>query len=333
MRTLHNIKNILSIYFGILEENHLAGHLQCKHVPVSFKTSESTENLWKKHDIALQNKKISETEPKQSLLDLKTELASQIFQQCCFCERKCMVDRRKQSGNCGVKLPQVASEFLHYGEENVLVPSYTIFFSGCTFHCVFCQNWDISQQSRGIYVEPSVLAGFIEKRAFQGARNVNWVGGDPTPNLPFILETLKHCEINIPQVWNSNMYCSNETMQLLNGVIDLYLTDFKYGNNSCAKRLSKVDNYMKIIQRNHKIAHDNGDIIIRHLVMPNHIECCSKPVLKWISKNLPNAAINIMAQYRPEYHAYKYYDISRPITSDEVKIVKEYAKQLNIHEI
>lgn len=333
MRTLPNIKNILLTYFKILEENHQAGYLQCKHVPVSFKTSESTKNLWKKHDNVLQNIKISEIKPDQTLLDLKTELAFRIFQRCCFCERKCMVDRRNQSGNCGVKLPHVASEFLHYGEENVLVPSYTIFFSGCTFHCVFCQNWDISQEICGIYIEPSILAGFIKKRTSQGARNVNWVGGDPTPNTPFILETLKHCKDNIPQIWNSNMYCSIETMKLLSGVIDLYLTDFKYGNNSCAKQLSKVDNYIKIIQRNHKIAHDNGDMIIRHLVMPNHVECCSKPALKWIADNLSDVVVNIMAQYRPEYHAHEYYDISRPFTQEDVKIVKEYANQLNIPQL
>jgi putative pyruvate formate lyase activating enzyme len=90
---------------------------------------------------------------------------------------------------------------------------------------------------------------------------------------------------------------------------------------------------MEIIQRNHKIAQDNGDMIIRHLVMPNHIECCSKPALKWIADNLSNAVVNIMAQYRPEYHAQDYDDISQSVSLEEVKIVKEYANQLKIHEI
>ena len=129
------------------------------------------------------------------------------------------------------------------------------------------------------------------------------------------------------------MYCSIETMKLLTGIIDVYLTDFKYGNNECAKRLSKVDNYMKIVKRNHKIAHKAGEMIIRHLVLPNHIDCCSKPIIKWIAENLPNATVNIMAQYRPEYKAYEYNDISRPALSEEVLQVKEYAKHLGIHEV
>ena len=333
MPNSNNARVLLSKYYNILEENQIPGFIQCKHTPISYKKSDSTEELWGKHDKACEEIKINEAIPEQSLLDLKIELASRIFKKCCFCERKCKVDRREQSGLCGVTQSRVSSEFLHYGEESPLLPSHTIFFSGCTFNCVFCQNWDISQNICGIIIKPSTLADFINKRKTQGARNVNWVGGDPTPNILFILETLKQCNNNIPQIWNSNMYCSSKSMKLLKGAIDLYLTDFKYGNNKCAKHLSKVDNYLETIQRNHKIAIENGDIIIRHLILPNHIECCSKPIIKWIADNLPNAMVNIMAQYRPEYHANDYSDISRSITIDEVKIVRDYAKQLNLQEI
>jgi len=331
MQPLNNARIILSKYHQILEENQTAGYMICKHTPVSFKETDSTATLWKKHDKA--SEKINEILPEHSLLDLKIELASRIFKQCCFCERKCKIDRNRKTGFCGVKQSSIASEFLHYGEESVLVPSYTIFFSGCTFNCVFCQNWDISQQINGIYIKPQLLTELIDKRIKQGAKNINWVGGDPTPNLKYILETLKHCNNNIAQVWNSNMYCSKETMKLLKGVMDLYLTDFKYGNNTCAKRLSKVDNYVEIIKRNHKTAYENGEVIIRHLVMPNHVDCCSKPIMKWIANNLPNAMINIMSQYRPEYQAKEYSDISRHVSSDEVITVKEYARQLKIQEI
>jgi len=328
-----DVRTLLSRYFSILEENGTAQYLHCKHISVSFDNSESNRTLWKKHDAALKERKLCNNEPEKSLLDLKIELASRIFQQCCFCERKCKIDRRKQTGNCGVQQPNISSEFLHMGEEEVLVPSYTIFFSGCAFHCVFCQNWDISQFQCGIYIRPQTLTEMISRRKEQKAKNVNWVGGDPTPNVPYILQTLKECEENIPQVWNSNMYCSSETMKLLAGVIDLYLTDFKYGNDECAKRLSKVDNYVKVVKRNHKIAHEDGEMIIRHLVMPNHLECCSKPIIKWIAENLPNATVNIMAQYRPEYKAYEYKDISRPVKAEEVMQVKEYADKLGIHEV
>ena len=317
-------KNLLSKYYNILKENGIAKYQQCKNIPVSFKKNESTDELWIKHDNSINKWKLDEVEPEQSLLDLKIEIASRIFQNCHFCERLCKVDRRKNAGDCGVKKAGISSEFLHVGEERDLIPSHTIFFSGCTFHCVFCQNWDISQKTGGIYIEPSELSEIIKQRNSQGAKNVNWVGGDPTPNLLYILKVLKECKTNTPQIWNSNMYCSIETLKLLNGVIDLYLTDFKYGNDTCARRLSKVENYMNITKRNHKIAYENGEMIIRHLVMPNHVECCSKPIILWITKNLPNAVINIMGQYRPEYNADDYEDISRFVSKDEVLQVKNF---------
>jgi putative pyruvate formate lyase activating enzyme len=125
---------------------------------------------------------------------------------------------------------------------------------------------------------------------------------------------------------------SEEAMKLLSHVVDIWLPDFKYGNNECALRLSKVPRYMETITRNLKIAVEWGDMIIRHLVLPNHIECCSKPVLKWISDNIPKerVVVNIMDQYRPEYKAYEYKDISRKPTLQELEEVYRYADSLKI---
>ena len=330
---MKDIKSILSNYFEILNGKRKAKFLICKKTPVRFNKNESSKNLWKIHDKTIKNLNLLKKEQKPSLLDLKIELASRIFKNCLFCERRCGIDRTKISGRCGVKEPEISSEFLHTGEERVIVPSHTIFFSGCTFNCVFCQNWDISQECCGTYVGPDKLLKLINFRKNQGSKNINWVGGDPTPNLLYILKVLNLCKINTPQIWNSNMYCSSETLKLPDGVIDLYLTDFKYGNNKCAKRLSKVDNYLEIIKRNHILAHENSEMIIRHLVMPNNVECCSKPIIKWISENLPNACVNIMSQYRPEYLARDYDDISRFVTKEELLQVKKDADKLKINQI
>jgi putative pyruvate formate lyase activating enzyme len=318
-------------YFDVLEEEALPMYLQCKNISVKFDIDEKTQSLWKKHDNALQKLNLSETSPELSLLDLKIELAKRIFKNCHFCEHNCGVDRRKNTGHCKVKETKIASEFLHLGEERVLVPSHTIFFSGCTFNCVFCQNWDISQQNTGHYVEPELLAGIIQKRKKHGSRNVNWVGGDPTPNLLYILNVLKIIELNIPQIWNSNMYCSIETMKLLNGIIDLYLTDFKFGNDDCAYRLSKVQNYTDTVKRNHVYANKNGEIIIRHLVLPNHVDCCSKPILKWLHKALPGIAVNVMSQYRPDYKALEFDEINHPLSAEQFVDVENYARQQNLY--
>ena len=325
-----NWRNILSRYARILDGEEEAGYLTAKSIETKFSKSDNIQTLWKIHDKSLKEPRIVDS-PEKSLLDLKIEIADRIFRKCEFCERRCRVDRTEQRGACGVKEASIASEFLHIGEEYMLIPSYTIFFSGCTFHCVFCQNWDISQNICGIYIEPQRLAEMIKARRAQGVLNVNWVGGDPTPNLPYILKVLRFCDENIPQIWNSNMYCSLETMKLLDGIIDLYLTDFKYGNNGCAERLSLVRNYMEIVERNHRIAYSQTDMLIRHLVMPNHIRCCTEPVLKWISKNTPQALVNIMAQYRPEYKACEYDDISRPLKMSEHRDALEIARELGLN--
>jgi putative pyruvate formate lyase activating enzyme len=219
---------------------------------------------------------------------------------------------------------------MHLGEEAPLIPSHTIFFAGCNLRCVYCQNWDISQNPQlGIYVGPSSLARRIDQRRREGSRNVNFVGGDPTPNLHYILKTMNLTPLNIPVVWNSNMYLSPESMQLLEGFVDLYLTDFKYGNDECARGLSGVPDYMEVVGTNHKWAREAGDMIIRHLVLPEHVECCSLPLMQWIYENLgEDMVINIMGQYRPQYQAFRRDELSRPSSPLDVKEVVDYAKDL-----
>ncbi len=327
---MNTVQSLLPKYYDILEGQGTAQYLECKNISVLFDSSKSINDLWNIHDKALLKMKMQNTPPQQSLLDLKIELADRLFQACCFCEHQCRVNRKKTAGKCGVQESHIASEFLHYGEETVLVPSYTIFFSGCTFNCVFCQNWDISQNPCGVAIEPKAIVTAVKQRKKQGARNVNWVGGDPTSNLLYILKVLKKLDSNIPQVWNSNMYCSEETMKLLHGVMDIYLTDFKYGNDSCAKRLSKVDGYTAVVKRNHMLAYQQGEVIVRHLVLPNHGTCCSRLILEWIQKNILEVAVNVMGQYRPEYHADEYKEIACPVPREEYLRVKEYAETLGL---
>ncbi|MFH1722579.1 MAG: radical SAM protein [Candidatus Altiarchaeota archaeon] len=263
-------------------------------------------------------------------LKKKVEEAKEIRKSCHFCERRCKIDRsRGKEGFCRVLEPRVSSEFLHVGEEPELVPSYTLFFSGCTFKCCFCQNWDISQDpKRGVYNKPETVAKMIED--IKGI-NVNWVGGDPAPNLDFILEVLTQLNRSIPQIWNSNMYLTKESMDLLGGVIDLYLTDFKYGPKDCATRLSDAPNYWKVITRNHLLAEKQGaDLIIRHLVLPGHFECCTKPILDWISKNLSHPRVNVMSQYHPDYKSMQIIGLDQKLSKEEYRQAKNYAEELGL---
>ncbi len=277
--------------------------------------------------------------PKTTYLDVKVELVRNIMRSCYLCEHRCGVNRYESRGiMCRLGLEvYVSSYFLHIGEEAPLIPSGTIFYGSCNFRCVFCQNYEISQLRPydGIKVNSKELALIQKHLREEGAININHVGGEPTPNLLTVLESFKYLDVNVPQLWNSNMYLTTQALNIILDVIDIWLPDFKYGNNSCALRLSKVNNYFDIVSRNHSIIYQNGDpIIIRHLVMPNHVECCTKPVLSWISNNCPNVLVNIMDQYRPEYlvlsKSSEYSDISRRPTYEELRKAYNYAKELNI---
>jgi len=331
----------LETYYAIIDGDRQANYLSTKRHLLKVDLGSAEADLWKVHDAELirpDNRPAGGTG--RSFLDLKAELASRMLKGCRLCERRCGVDRTSgEKGHCGVQDALISNEFIHMGEEPDLVPSYTISFSGCTFNCVFCQNWDISTRpDSGYAIDPSELAEKIERRAgidskgraFRRVRNVNWVGGDPTSNLPFILDVLTRCKANVPQVWNSNMYLSVEAMKLLNGVVDVYLTDFKYGNDKCALRLSSAPNYTEIMRRNHLLGREHAEMIVRHLVLPGHIECCTRPALVWIAENLKNARVNVMAQYRPEHRALEFPDIARPLRMAEYRKAIEIAETLGL---
>lgn len=330
----------LARYWSIVGGDVEPSYLAAKRRIVEVQLSADGETLWWAHDSACGGHNGVHG---PSLLDVKIELANRMLRSCEFCERRCEVDRTAgELGHCGVSTSRISSEFIHRGEEPELVPSHTIFFSGCTFDCAFCQNWDISTKpNAGDRVEPEELADVIERRALRtldsgnrtlagGAMNVNWVGGDPTSHIAFVLETLRGCSVSTPQIWNSNMYLTMDAMRLLDGIVDLYLTDFKYGNDDCAKRLSNVENYTGIMKRNHSMARSNGEMIIRHLVLPSHLDCCTRPVLSWISANLPDVKVNVMGQYRPAHNARLHPELSHPLRLSEYEKAVSLAEELGL---
>jgi len=262
----------------------------------------------------------------------KVKIAYKILKFCELCERKCKVDRNEKKGVCRVgNKPIISSAFIHIGEEPMLIPSFTIFFMGCTFHCQFCQNWSISQWfEKGRIITIKEIADMIDEN--KNCRNVNFVGGEPTPQLPFILDALQNVKVNIPTVWNSNFYMSLKSINLLKNVIDVYLSDWKYWSNKCAERLSKVKNYLETVKRNHDLAFKDSEMIIRHLVLPNHFECCTKPILNYIAENYGEKVIvNIMDQYRPEFKAHRYPDIANYPKKEDLEKVWKLAEDLTLN--
>lgn len=326
---------MLPHYFGILKGKKKSRYLIAKELHVDISLSATTEELWKVHKDAHEKMRRGETGGKGvSYLELKIELAKRMAQSCRFCEWKCGVDRREKVGVCGVDIrPSVSSYFLHFGEEPVLIPSGTLFFRGCNFKCVYCQNWEISRFPNGPRSNPEELAEIAMELWRSGARNINYVGGDPIPNIHAILESMRYQTANIPQLWNSNFYHTPDSLELILDVIDIWLPDFKYGNNECGMIYSKIPRYFDVVARNHAILSKyKEDTIIRHLVLPGHVECCTYPVLEWIAKNFPTAVVNVMAQYHPDniVSSKNYPEINRRPSGEEMRKAYNKAKQLNL---
>ncbi len=340
----------LSRYLAVTQNKKLAKFVIAKQLSAKFTETDTTETLWKKHGRATE--KFGETEhridgapaslreirvPRKSYLDLKIALAKRILMHCHFCNRKCGVNRTNdEPGFCECNnVMKVSSIFPHLGEEPELVPSGTVFTMGCTLRCYHCQNWTISQwKENGVTYRPLELAEKVERLCASGCRNVNLVGGDPTPWLGHWMETFKHLRVNVPLVWNSNTYYSLETAQLLAGFADVYLLDFKYGPGNCALKISEAPNYWEVCTRNHLEAKKHGELIIRVLVLPNHVECCTKPIVEWISKKLgTETRVNILFQYRPEWKASEIPELRRRLTKSEMKRATQLAENAGLENI
>jgi putative pyruvate formate lyase activating enzyme len=332
------IRSVLRRYVNVVENKLLAKFLLLKSFEVEIPKDASLNELWKFHDDLMKEFNESEIQKtkfyKTNLLTLKKLIANKIVKECQLCEWKCKVDRTKgQKGFCQVGNEiRISSEFVHMGEESFITPSHTIFFWSCNMQCIFCQNYTISYRlEKGKTIEPKVLAKIIERRRREGCRNCNNVGGEPCIYLHKIFEVFEYVNENVPIVWNSNMYMSEISMKLLDGFVDVYLTDFKFGPGKCSEELTKVKNYWDIITRNHLIASKQAEVVIRHLILPNHVECCTFPILEWISKNLgKNCIVNLMDQYYPCFKALENEKINRRITREEYRKALEKARELGL---
>jgi len=340
------VKRSLPRYVKIVRGERIAKFIIDRSIKVDFSADDSTAALWEIHGNTLRDYKryergidggvvpLEDTGVDGSFLGLKMELGKRVMEDCHFCERRCGLDRLSgERGYCksGDEFV-VSSSFPHLGEEPELVPSGTVFTLGCSIRCIHCQNWGISQwHEGGTPVDPLQMARLAERLRGQGCRNLNMVGGDPTPHCWLWLRTMAHVDSSIATVWNSNGYYSRETAELLAGFIDLYLLDFKYGNGPCAAEISDAPGYWEACTRNHLMAHEHGELIIRVLVLPGHNECCTRPILEWISENLgPWTRVNLMFQYRPEWRARERPELSRRLSRAEIDEALRIAREAGL---
>lgn len=270
------------------------------------------------------------------------------LKKCTICPHKCGIDRTKYIGRCkSTDKVKIALYSTHNFEEPCISRekgSGTIFFSNCNLNCVFCQNYEISQQGRGKEIEIEELAEIMLKQQEKGVENINFV--TPTSYSIQIKEAIiiaKENGLKIPIVYNTNGYENVETLRELEGLIDIYLPDLKYYYNSLGKKFSKVDNYFEIAtnaikemyrQVGRPILNEKGvmqkGLMVRHLILPNNIEN-SKRCLKWLKENFNDKIyISLMAQYFPTYKAKEISEINRKLTPKEYEEIENYLYDLDI---
>jgi putative pyruvate formate lyase activating enzyme len=255
--------------------------------------------------------------------------------------------------------------------------SGTIFFTSCNMRCAFCQNGDIStDKDNGEETDPRTLAAMAWTLRREGCHNINWVGGEVIIHLHAIVDAiallgrdfaptpaeLKRARrtkadrffwfgedpgaalydggFNAPMLWNSNFFITPESMKILRVLTDVWLPDFKFGPGRCAMTLAKTPWYWETVTRNVAlIAGWDEDFSIRHLVMPNHVACCTYPVLEWIAAHVPAAPVNVMAQFHPDNfcdpasdkYRDKYAEIARRPTHQELDESWRRARELGLH--
>ena len=268
------------------------------------------------------------------------------FTKCELCPRRCGADRTHGTGFCGESAElRAAKAYLHKWEEPCLSGENgagTIFFSGCSLKCVFCQNYKISSENRGAVITEQRLGEIFLELQEKGAQNIELVS--PTHFVPQIISALDLVKgrLNIPIVYNTGGYERVETLKMLDGYVDIFLPDFKYYDNEIARKYSGAGDYFEVVcaaidemlrQVGAAEFDENGmmkqGVIIRHLALPNHrhdsIAVLEEIASRWGTENI---VLSLMSQYTPFYRSSEFPEISRRISTFEYSSVLKRAEEL-----
>ena len=279
----------------------------------------------------------------------RVEAARALLETCRVCPRCCGINRLDGDvGKCRTANEAMVSSYgPHFGEESPLVGKYgsgTIFFTNCNLRCLFCQNYSISQLGEGERVSKEELALMMLSLQARGCHNINLVS--PTHVVPQILEALDiavESGLHVPLVYNTGGYDSVETLSILDGIVDIYMPDMKYGDENIARELSGIENYPQVnkaaIREMHRQVGDlqtsqegvaQRGLLVRHLVLPKGL-AGTKDVVDFIAKEIsPNTYVNIMAQYHPCYKAHEIPSLAVRISKAELREAVELAHQAGL---
>jgi putative pyruvate formate lyase activating enzyme len=274
-----------------------------------------------------------------TLLDIKIELARRSYLHCNLCSWECGVNRFRSLGRCGLKeRAYVIEPFLHIAEESMITPSATLKLFQCALHCTGCQSWEIIHRkqtdmlAKGRPLDQSIWKACA---GFSGAATIEFVGGNPSESLYPILTALSALPEELsrkPIVWNDHGYTMPVAYDLLNGVVDVYLPDFK-GCDQCVEKISKVPGYWASVTKGIDcMLRQQARIIVRLLILPGHLYCCHGPSLEWLSKYRERLWVSLI-EFIPDYRALQDSELNRPTSEEEMASAKKIMKCLGLRDV
>jgi len=286
----------------------------------------SIERLWQIHDSK------QYYNHGMTLLDLKIEICRRLYEKCMLCGHRCGVNRFQQKGKCGVGTESYYDYWGELiGEEDVINPSAGIALYGCTWNCAFCHAPDYLNINNSIKEGKLLCPDLWKEIDYNNCQAIEFnAAGDPTPHLLSILELLNIIPANIKQsfVWSSNSYATRDVWKLLDGLFDVYLVDLKWGNDDCAEKLGGCKNNNKVAEDTlESLSWTSGRKIIRWLLLPSHVDCCGKEIVKMISKH--GFYISLLDDFIDDYKML----FKRKNTEAEIQKAKELIKQYGLKDI
>jgi putative pyruvate formate lyase activating enzyme len=254
--------------------------------------------------------------------------------ECQLCAHHCGVNRLAgELGLCRAgSAARVFSAQVEVGDELELIPTFAIALSGCDLRCDFCLTGAASWNPRaGKLLRPEVLGRQAAAALADGARTVMLLGGEPTVHLPTALEIVAAMPAAAKLVWKTNAHGSAQAREWLDGLFDVWLADYKFGNDTCSDRLAGIQNYGLIVRENLLWASQHSELIVRHMLMPGHLECCWRPVAEWLAAELPGVKVSLRPAFWPAWHAARHPELRRTVPAGESGRALQLAKGLGLN--
>ncbi len=276
--------------------------------------------------------------PRHTRAAARADEAHGQLRSCFLCAHRCGVNRLAgETGPCHAgPVGRVFHAQAEVGDESDLAPLFAVAFSGCDLRCDFCntgrESWDPSAGEVPDLDDPLDLAGRIRRAADAGAiRAVMILGGEPTVHLPSALRLVSCLPDELPVIWKTNAHGTAEARALLDGIFDIWVADLKFGNDTCAKRIARVDNYGAIVRENLLWASGRTRLIVRHLLMPGHLDCCWRPVASWLAAELPGAEVSLRTGFWPGWFSHRHAELRTTTRLNEEREAVRIATGLGLN--